>query len=55
VLLGVWVLEISVRFIFMRRVLFLHSAVNFVLCDIMWEWLKVIHSQQLSLQFVGVL
>ena len=42
-LLGVWVLEISVR-----HVLFLRSAVNFVLCHIVLGWLKVIHNQQLG-------
>lgn len=46
-LLGVWVLDISVRGIFIRHVLFLHSAVNFVLCRIVLGWVKVIHNQQL--------
>jgi hypothetical protein len=41
VLLCVWVLEISVRVIFMRHVLFLHSEVKFVLCNIVLGWLKV--------------
>lgn len=43
-LLAVWVLEISVRGIFIRHLLFLYSAVNFGLCHVVLGWLKVIHN-----------
>lgn len=46
-LLGDWVLEISVLVIFMRHVLFLHFIVNFVLCNIVLGWLKITHNQEL--------